>query len=62
MLPVYEPGELGKLLGIEEIEKDMRRGCVRVCMFFIIPFVIIEDAIKQLLRPKVKRKKTENER
>ncbi|MCK4520336.1 hypothetical protein KAT95_00495 [Candidatus Parcubacteria bacterium] len=62
MFPVYDVEELRELLGIEEIGKEMQRPWARVCMFFIIPLVIIKEDIKQLLHTKVKRKKIENER
>ena len=59
---MFDLESLEELLGIADIKKELRQPWARVCMFFIIPLVIIEDAIKQFLRPKVKRKKIENER
>ena len=66
MFPVYEMDGWMKLFGakdvIEDIEKELQRPWMRICIFFMIPLVTIKEDIKQLLHPKVKRKKIENER
>ena len=61
MLPAYEMDGWMKLFGtedvIEDIEKELQRPWMRICIFFMIPLVTIKENIKQLLRPRVRNKK-----